>query len=436
MYDDEHMGDNVAVVVHFINQPTEHAPGGDLQAATWLHAAADWAAQPQGDALLAVAGADACISVISVVEARVVRLLRGHAREVVDLAACAVRPRLLLSLARDGNLRLWDVPSEACLASIQTDATAIVSHFVPAGAAADAVGVLLLPLGVWAACLSSCYDSAACRRGRLWSDSSWSHTDPCVDGNVWQAFSPDGSCFLTGNLKGRLHSYELCTAAAQPSSSGSGGGAETAEARSSVAEGSRAEVKPQSSSHTDAIDCIVSGAGGGRGCLCCGMWRPAYPGQSALRLRRWSLAWAESLRGPVLSLWGACGCQQCWWPLCMFVLHMRAPPSRTLPMQRFLPSGRLATKSTDGRMFVWGLDRSSGSAAQQLRSLEAAASWKVPSCHGGSSMSNRSSFGSTPEGSYIVAVSELHRAATPGLDMFAAGPCCWSCVVPPLPLRP
>jgi WD40 repeat protein len=65
--------------------------------------------------------------VISVVEARVVRLLRGHSREMVELAAVPAAPRLLLSLSRDGNLRLWDVPSEACLASLQTDATTIVS---------------------------------------------------------------------------------------------------------------------------------------------------------------------------------------------------------------------------------------------------------------------------------------------------------------------
>lgn len=65
---------------------------------------------------------------ISVVEACITRLLRGHTKEVVDLAATAAAPRLLLSLSRDGNLRLWDVPSETCLSSLQTDATCIVSQ--------------------------------------------------------------------------------------------------------------------------------------------------------------------------------------------------------------------------------------------------------------------------------------------------------------------
>ena len=174
VYDDEHMGDHVGVVAHLANTPSEHAPGGELAAAAWL-SAAGWSDHPAGDACLAVAGADPNISgaagrlplacsprtrhstaqlhtrrgqsappltraalprlpaVISVVEARVTRLLRGHTQEVVELAAVAAAPRLLLSLSRDGNLRLWDVPSETCLSNLQVDASCIVSaqHIPP-----------------------------------------------------------------------------------------------------------------------------------------------------------------------------------------------------------------------------------------------------------------------------------------------------------------
>jgi hypothetical protein len=61
VYDDEHMGDHVAVACHFTNAPAEHAPGGELTAACWL-SAAGWTDQPAGDACLAVAGADVNIS--------------------------------------------------------------------------------------------------------------------------------------------------------------------------------------------------------------------------------------------------------------------------------------------------------------------------------------------------------------------------------------
>ena len=53
----------------------------------------------------------------------------GHQKEVVELCTCSGRPGLLASLSKDGNLRLWDVPSDTCLASIQTDATCLVCPF-------------------------------------------------------------------------------------------------------------------------------------------------------------------------------------------------------------------------------------------------------------------------------------------------------------------
>ena len=44
----------------------------------------------------------------------------------MDLATTASEPTLLLSLSKDGNIRLWDVVEETCLASITTsDATSI-----------------------------------------------------------------------------------------------------------------------------------------------------------------------------------------------------------------------------------------------------------------------------------------------------------------------
>lgn len=61
VYDDEHMGDHMAVAVHFTNAPSTHAAGGELTAAVWL-STEGWAGGPAGDACLAVAGADPNIS--------------------------------------------------------------------------------------------------------------------------------------------------------------------------------------------------------------------------------------------------------------------------------------------------------------------------------------------------------------------------------------
>lgn len=124
VYDDSHMADYIGVVVHFVNQKTDHAEGGELHTACWINSQG-WSAHPHGDACLAVAGADPAISIISVVEAAVIKLLRGHTKDVVDLAATPEHPRLLVSLSRDGNLRLWDVADETCLASINSEATCL-----------------------------------------------------------------------------------------------------------------------------------------------------------------------------------------------------------------------------------------------------------------------------------------------------------------------
>ena len=54
----------------------------------------------------------------------------GHEKDVVELAIpCGQAVRgagTLVSLAKDGNIRLWDVPAAVCLASYQSDATAMV----------------------------------------------------------------------------------------------------------------------------------------------------------------------------------------------------------------------------------------------------------------------------------------------------------------------
>ena len=77
-----------------------------------------------------------------------------------------------------------------------------------------------------------------------------------------------------------------------------------------------------------------------------------------------------------------------------------------LLLQRFLPGGRLASKSCEGRMFVWRLgDAQGGGGGTASSALEAIATWKVPGCSGGASWANRCQFGTTADGRYIAAVS-------------------------------
>ncbi|KAL3149455.1 hypothetical protein ABBQ32_002243 [Trebouxia sp. C0010 RCD-2024] len=137
VYDDLHMGDFIAVVVNFTNQKTEQTMGGDLHACTWMNAS-QVTRHPHGDALLAVAGADHSISLISIVEARVVSLFKGHSKAVIDLTAPSDCPGMLVSLSMDGNIRLWHASHQQCTASYISDALSLAvspdgSHFVTGG---------------------------------------------------------------------------------------------------------------------------------------------------------------------------------------------------------------------------------------------------------------------------------------------------------------
>eukprot|EP00884_Botryococcus_braunii_P000628 jgi/Botrbrau1/10566/Bobra.0343s0014.1 len=128
VYDDAHLGEFTDIVVAFDNQPGDHTDGGELGACAWLDTSLSKRPEQRRDAWLAVAGKDYNISVISVLESRVLYLLKGHDREVVQLAGVPSRPCSVVSLAKGGNLRVWHVLSEACVASYSSDVTCLAVH--------------------------------------------------------------------------------------------------------------------------------------------------------------------------------------------------------------------------------------------------------------------------------------------------------------------
>lgn len=68
-----------------------------------------------------MAGIDNNISIISITESRVIKLLQGHTKDVIEMAATSSNPTLLLSLSKDGSVKLWDVVEEKVLSSVATD---------------------------------------------------------------------------------------------------------------------------------------------------------------------------------------------------------------------------------------------------------------------------------------------------------------------------
>ena len=111
VYDDEHFGDHIALVVQFKNEKTAHVAGGDLAALAWLDARG-FSNHEFGDALLAVGGGDDnVVQVISIAEGRVIKLLKGHGGRILALAAgyavapsgdAPSRPETVVVLSSDG----------------------------------------------------------------------------------------------------------------------------------------------------------------------------------------------------------------------------------------------------------------------------------------------------------------------------------------------
>lgn len=50
----------------------------------------------------------------------------GHKKEVVHLRSCRKRSHFLISLSKESEMRLWDVPNETCLAKVSTEANCLV----------------------------------------------------------------------------------------------------------------------------------------------------------------------------------------------------------------------------------------------------------------------------------------------------------------------
>lgn len=105
LYDDDYLAGHVSIVAHFVNKQTEHAPGGVVRTASFIRSAG--ATQHPGDCWLAFGGKDCCISVISMAESCVRYLLRGHERELRDLAGSTGAGGLLASLDEGGTVMLW-----------------------------------------------------------------------------------------------------------------------------------------------------------------------------------------------------------------------------------------------------------------------------------------------------------------------------------------
>ena len=121
VYDDNHFGDHVALVCQFKNTENLKAKtkGGPLYCLSWVDAKRS--EHEQGDALIAVAGEDMVVSIVSVSESAVVQILRGgHCKApITGLATNKNLSDIVVSLSEEEQkICMWSLKENRVIAEI------------------------------------------------------------------------------------------------------------------------------------------------------------------------------------------------------------------------------------------------------------------------------------------------------------------------------
>ncbi|KAK4510503.1 rRNA accumulation- protein [Mucor velutinosus] len=128
VYDNEHCGDHLDIMSNF-----DITPSHEKQEARHRLKTVCWFYRESGDALMATAGADAMIHVLSLANSEEIILLTGHTSTVSDLQSHPLNDHYMLSTSKDGTARLWDLRQERCLVVFEANAALSISCFHPSG---------------------------------------------------------------------------------------------------------------------------------------------------------------------------------------------------------------------------------------------------------------------------------------------------------------
>ncbi|KAF1803152.1 WD40-repeat-containing domain protein [Mucor lusitanicus] len=126
VYDNEHCGDHLDIMSNF-----DITPSHQKQEAKYKLKTACWFYKESGDALIATAGADSMIHVLSLANSEEMILLKGHTSTITDLQSHPLNNHHLLSTSKDGTARLWDLDQEKCL--VVFEAKTALTCFHPSG---------------------------------------------------------------------------------------------------------------------------------------------------------------------------------------------------------------------------------------------------------------------------------------------------------------
>lgn len=114
VYDNNHCGGFLDLSCVFQNEKTEYQKGGLVTQLAWVvaskfsDASSEEDVKSENEALLAFAGTEGEIGVLSIGQTRVIALLHGHTAQVTGLAAHPSYPGILASCSSDKTVRIWN----------------------------------------------------------------------------------------------------------------------------------------------------------------------------------------------------------------------------------------------------------------------------------------------------------------------------------------
>jgi len=116
IYDNEHCGNHFDIMNHFILNGQGYLPGpngkqptveGQMNTMCWI--------SKIDDAIMATAGIDKVIHILSLSYLKEIANLTGHEDTVEDLKSHPKNNKIILSSSSDGTMRIWDIYKEKCI---------------------------------------------------------------------------------------------------------------------------------------------------------------------------------------------------------------------------------------------------------------------------------------------------------------------------------
>ncbi|SAM01430.1 hypothetical protein [Absidia glauca] len=127
IYDNEHIGDNLDIISNF-NLASTLTDDQDpkqkiLNTFCWLYL--------RDDAVIATGGADNGIHILSMTQSKETAILKGHSKPILDIQKHPQDDKYILSVSKDGFMRLWDVEQGRCMIMFEYQCN--VACFHPSG---------------------------------------------------------------------------------------------------------------------------------------------------------------------------------------------------------------------------------------------------------------------------------------------------------------